>query len=1781
MPSLPPPPPPRSRRDGTLEVLLDELSDAPSPDRVMPPRHAVQIPEEQGSIDRRARADSVDAVLDDLDLEPAAEPVREASAASSAPQARRAAMPHASVPVTPRAGRGVDPGGRARAVPPPPTRGGLGSPPRPTPAAEPPAAVPRVPPAVQATIRALEAELSRETEPARQVRLHHELGRLYETWLRDTRKALHHHQEALARNPDHLPSVRAARRLLVARRAWAQALALFDTEIRLSAEPRRKAVLYWMKGRIQEDALSARDEARKCYLAASELDRADVSWLSALAMLDRDRQAWADVERWLERQASAVAADPRHRIALLLESARILEHRLRDLDGAVARYEAVVEIDPAHPGALAALRRLLPAQRRGRELVRVLEAEARRTPDLAWRAAVLVRAARLTAERPGALREATALLEEAARAAPTDPLVLSELVRAYEQGGRPEATSAALERLLAASTDAAERLAVLRRLAELALDPLGDEQAAVRWYEAALALAPDHEPVVSALCALYARRDDHEAVVRARLAQAAATTDAAMRAEALATAAHVCERHLGRVDEAIELHRRALAAVPGHPVSFAALLRLLGTVGRHAERVELFERAAAAESDPVRAAGWLMQAGVVLEDVLGDASQALHAYRRALALDAGSLAALHAVQRAAERARRWPELVEALEREVERLGSDPRAVALLCRAAAVTADELHDRDGAIARYRRALARDPKASAALAGLADLYQRAGRWEALLEIAERQLEIMPRGPASAALLVRMAAVHEQRLGQPNEAIALYERALEHDTRHRPALRALERLRRERGQWAELARLLETEMAGATDPEHRAAAAVRVAEVHEERLGQPERAIAAYETALRARPGWRPALDALARLRAERRAYAKLVEEIATLAADAADPDAARAARLWQAELWAHALDEPRRAVGVLESVLEADPDCIEALVALEPLQRKLGQWEGLGRTYAELARRLGEPGGRVAALRELVRLQEARGVPAGSDPRESWEALLALCPDDLAALEALERVALDRGDAALLASVDARLAAISTDPALVAAARTRQGEVLETIDPARALEAFDAALEADPESIAAVHGLVRIAEALDDPVRMAEAARRQAAVARDPVEVAAALVRSARLRTDRLGDAGGALEDAARALEVHPDSADAATLLDELLSATGSWDRLADRLARAAASATTTERSAALWLRVAEIQAGPLGNVPAAIASLHRLVRAVPHHVPALARLAELYVQDGQWNEAASLLGRVVQLSQDRGTLRDAHLRLASIWEQRLGDTARAMVSLQAVLSLDPAHPEALARLASVHEREGRLEQAAEALARLVRVVGDPRERVPALRRLARLELGRGAAHAARQALLEAIALEGPSGEAAHTFVEAFASPADVEAFADAVETYAAGVAADEAVEAHLEVARLRADVLGQPERALEGLRVASAGRLEGEPRLRLAIAERLRLAGRHEQAASELLALVRDDPAIVEGWRALARAFEAMGRHGEARLALEPLLVLGAATDAERQLVASSPRPTATPGSFDAEALVRFAVQGGAELAACQMLAGLVEAYGKLYPPDFEAFGVGARDRLGTRTAHPLRRLADGLAAVHGEVVFDLYVHRMRGRGVAVELSEPPSLLVPQSVAELPEAQQRFVLARPIAAIAMRLAAAEKLTARELEVLLASAARLVSPQAGKGLTAEDFLDEQQRRIRRALSRRMLRWVEEAAARYVAAGRVDVARLHEALGRACRRVALLLADDLQAVVDLVRRTGEWASVEPAVLVREHPVVGDLARFWMSEPAMQLRRRMGLLAA
>jgi cellulose synthase operon protein C len=350
--------------------------------------------------------------------------------------------------------------------------------------------------------------------------------------------------------------------------------------------------------------------------------------------------------------------------------------------------------------------------------------------------------------------------------------------------------------------------------------------------------------------------------------------------------------------------------------------------------------------------------------------------------------------------------------------------------------------------------------------------------------------------------------------------------------------------------------------------------------------------------------------------------------------------------------------------------------------------------------------------------------------------------------------------------------------------------------------------------------------------------------------------------------------------------------------------------------------------------------------------------------------------------------------------------------------------------------------------------------------------------------------------------------------------------------------------------------------------------------VAYAKRLLAAQRFADAVVAFRRALSFDVFQPEAFRGLADSWRALGRSAEAACAVGAVVALGAGNDMEQTSMSSRVvrAGAQAPGSLDGAELSSIDLNPS-DSTATVLLAALSDAVGKVYPPELERFGVNPREKLSAKSGHPLRAVADRVAAVFGVEEFDLYVHRAGSGAVRLELTDPISVLVPASVAGMSEPGIVFSLARCFASMARGLAAIERLEVSELRLLLGGAARGADPSFAAGKSEDGELISVQRRVAKAMPWLGRGAIEDAARAYAQAPVTDIAEWRLAAMMTSVRAAAIVCDDVVSAAECVRRSdGDLSAAKGDALLAGRRVLGDLLGFWVSDSAFGMKRRLGM---
>ncbi|HEU4615599.1 MAG TPA: hypothetical protein VFS15_26070, partial [Kofleriaceae bacterium] len=403
---------------------------------------------------------------------------------------------------------------------------------------------------------------------------------------------------------------------------------------------------------------------------------------------------------------------------------------------------------------------------------------------------------------------------------------------------------------------------------------------------------------------------------------------------------------------------------------------------------------------------------------------------RASPSDPDALAALAGLY---ERAQRWPELAQILERidggrPLPQPGTPEAALRALEleRYAVVMDQHLNDPVRAVRAWHRVLELTPKNRSALDALSRLYRGAEKWKELADILGRQIPLVQTDDTdrAAAIAMERAEILEEKLGAPIEAIRALETLLrEINPNHLEAHTALRRLHEARGDFESAVRIAEREMFLSPDPVRKVSRGLEIGFICRDRLGNPTRALQAFKRVLELDADQEEALasaaDLLAKLGRWKEHVAMLehvLQRVPRREVSDAPEHAEQRRSLVQriAAATADKLGDPKGAFRWWRRAHEEAPDD-QTLADVRRAGEAYGLWRELGDVLTDERKRLlaagagvpADPGRFVALSRELAGLCERRLGEKSRAIIVLTEALHA-APRDLGLLGELERLA-----------------------------------------------------------------------------------------------------------------------------------------------------------------------------------------------------------------------------------------------------------------------------------------------------------------------------------------------------------------------------------------------------------------------------------------------------------------------------------------------------------------------------------------------------------------------------------------------------------------------------------------------------------------------------------------------------------------------------------------------------------------------------------------------------
>ncbi len=1148
-------------------------------------------------------------------------------------------------------------------------------------------------------------------------RLAKRTGELFEGQ-KDVDRALKFYRRAYAFAPeDNDGSFEAIDRLLRDTKRPAERVQLYREALDHRNEPRDRLTTLHTIALLEETELKDDDKAIETYRAAVEIDDSDTHSLEALSRLYARRERFRDLADLTRRRAEQSAL-PEDEAKFRLDLGKLLERRLGETSSAIDEYQAVVEVVPdgrSGPAAeaIAALEALVHSAEHKARVVELLRPIYERADD--WRHLVEVNGERLTltsdaSERVAILRETARLWEE--------------------RGGDKGRAFEAIREAFVSDPEDGETRGELDRLGE----------ATKRWDDLATAYEQGVEKA--------------DGLSRRELLQAIAKIHDSKRDDP--------RRALDAWQRVYKLDETDLEALEEMD-ALASLLSdwniLVWVLAKKADLVV---------DDEERARTW-RRIGEARRDMLDDAPGAIEAYEHALELESHSANTIDNLLELYEAKNDSTRLVDLYRRRVELCApeEDDRKFELLVLAANRYEQGLSDRREAISLLGDALAVRPGDAVVTKRLDELFTQEGLWPELLDNLRLQIANATDDATRRTVKKRVGAVLAKELDNPGQALESYREVLDtaddeaikavrelgelHDELRADAADALEPVLKGAERWSDLADVYEMRLRAQTEPQDRARTLRSIAEVAEGRLSDVKRAEDALLRALTEQPDdptLHTEIERVARGLGEP-GWEKYASALGERAAAIFDANVTSDLFVRLGRICEEQLKDDARAVRAYVLAAEQSGDTSVVLEALDRLLSRLGDAHALAgvlerriaiendpRVQAQLYHRLaglqihefGEKGQGLATLRLAIECD-----PNHAPSRESIEQMLE--GDDLLfdeAFEALEGVYRQLNKPADLAKLYERRVARAKDNRERSRARLDLVRVLETEvqDAPRAQRVVEQAVLDDASDEEALRELERLAPMTSGWKEGADALERALRGVNDlPAGTKSELwVRLAGWRRDKLDDLQGAESCFLQALKADPENLETLRSIESLRRAPGRERELVETLrARAKLEGGPLRKEV---LREAKTLAeSTVGDAVLAEATLRDLLADDENDVWALEELTRLREQAGDHPEVVKLLLRRAEAGNDDAVA--LKHRAARTMLDALGDAKGAIRLFEDILEQAPTDELAASKLRQLYEKGGQDRELGKLLVHLIDNASTPELRASLRLDLARLQ------------------------------------------------------------------------------------------------------------------------------------------------------------------------------------------------------------------------------------------------------------------------------------------------------------------------------------------------------------------------------------------------------------------------------------------------------------------
>ena len=1024
---------------------------------------------------------------------------------------------------------------------------------------------------------------------------------------------------------------------------WNNYVGLLKSAVEQVEDPERKIDYHLEMVEVYRDHMKLDAMVVKSYEAIIEVDPGYGPAYDALEETYDGMRRYPDLVKLLQRRLkSAEGVD--EKVDLNLKIANAYIEKLSRHANAIEFYENVLELVPLHEESIEALKDLYVKRREWEKLVALHRREIENLDDVEEQLVRLREVAEIATQRLRKSDLPVQVWRQILELSPEDAEAIDALEQLYR--GKKDWANVAFvcERKAELSDDVQEKLRYWQEVGSLFGDRLDDSEGATRAWSQVIELDPAHSRATDslrklwvaahaweALEAFFGEREQWEELARL-FEQETKKADGDAKIDLLFRAARVRGEELEQGDRAVKLVE---AVFDTDAVNLRAATYLAPIYEDSGDAIQLSDMLAIQLQhleSPDDKLPLQLKLAHLFEDQIESPDSAYIWFAKALEEHPSEASAYDDLERVGAASEQFEDLVERLQVILEAVKEDDtlrRDVKL--RIGRNLGDHLDKIDEARALFEEVLNEEPDNTRALAALEGLLERTGRFDDLIDVNKRRLDLTDDPIEQAEILLVAARIHEINRSDIPTAVEAYEqvRGLLPDD-PRPLLE-LRRLFRVIENFSDLASVLR-----------------RHIELSLQALGAVEPKM----------------VEVLVAVEIDDDGMPMLPEDAPEDAEPEIGDDGEIYVRLMRPEESDEGLSEPQLELLSLwfEMGEVARTELLDLTEAIEAYRQVLDL-------------QLGHDEARHALEELLSEGSEAYIIACILEPayiaRGDFESLVRVLNVEIEHVE----------------DPEARYELYVRVGLLL-------DEHLEDRE-AEAFEAYRQALAVKPENEDVQIALEGLAETLDCYDKLAEGLEDIAQNLDDVVLRTNYLLKLAEIQEQHIDDAEKALGYGRQALEIGREHEEVLASLEETFMRLGAWSDLVETIRGKEALAEEQADRLAFKLQIAEVTEGMLEDKEAAVEVYLEVVGEDPENDLALSTLDRLYEELERWADLASNLERRTELQEEDEIRDDIFCKLGQVLEKHLSEPGRAIDIFRDVLSRNPENEVAIAEMRGMLE------------------------------------------------------------------------------------------------------------------------------------------------------------------------------------------------------------------------------------------------------------------------------------------------------------------------------------------------------------------------------------------------------------------------------------------------------------------------------------------------------